>query len=341
MTKYSILKRGDQSLWNNDASPSLRNDDPGTSPSCSCFPYSTVIVILSNIFIFVYGLHLIGFRNIKFTKTLPISLPNQNLVFLPISSWPDCENLKHEYWRLVSHQFVHAGFLHLLSNQSMLLLFGIFVEMSFGGWMSFMIYELGVLGGVLFHSACLPYRGLLGCSHGVYALYGASLSLCLSNVPPFSINSTYRFFLYASLALQFLSDVLSFIFYFNPSVGYMAHIGGFISGVLLGFAGLLFLPPRRFDFIKSSRDLLSLLSLVVLVVSISLISVKYVTLWPPETVIPLHFYHWIIENQNEGSCCEEMLEMVDFHQSNVSISNQMTTIQKSYYCNGFYLESYS
>jgi rhomboid protease GluP len=337
MTKYSVIRR-DNPPWK-ETTPSDENDDLRSS-YCSCFPYCTVLIILSHIVIFLYGLHLIGFQNLKFTKTSPISLPNDNLVFLPISNWPDCENLKHEYWRLASHQFVHAGFLHLLSNQSMLLLFGIFVEMSFGFWKSFIIYELGVIGGVLFHSACLPYRGLIGCSHGVYSLYGAAVSLCFFKIPPISGNPVYRYFLYGSLALQFLSDVLSFIFYFNPSVGYMAHIGGFVSGLLLGFTVLLFLPPRRFDFIKSSRDLFSLLSLLIFVIAISAISYQYLTLWPPQSLIPIRYYHWIIRRQNDGSCCEEMFGMIDFHHSNVSISDQTMAIQKSYYCNGLYLESY-
>lgn len=340
MTKYSIIRQASHQVSSTNLISKNGNVDDPTRTSTFSLPSCTLLIMASHLVIFLYGLHLIGFHNLKLTQTSPISLPNSNLIFLPISNWPECENLKHEYWRLLSHQFVHAGFLHLLSNQSMLLLFGIFVEMSFGFWKSFMIYELGVIGGVLFHTACLPYRGLIGCSHGVYSLYGATVSIFLTNIDPISINSTYRYFLYGSLALQFLSDVLSFIFYFNPSVGYMAHIGGFLSGLLLGLAALLILPPRRINFMKSSRDLLSLSSFLFFVIAVSMISFQYLTLWPPQSLIPIDFYHWIIQKQNDGGCCEEMFEMVDFHHSNVSISDQMGAIQRSYYCNGMYLESY-
>jgi membrane associated rhomboid family serine protease len=298
-------------------------------------PYFTAAIILLHLLVFLYGLSLIGFENFHLSLTSPISLPNRQLIFLPIGTWPDCQNLKSQFWRLLSHQFVHAGLVHLLSNQCMTILFGFFVEISHGFWKTLLIYEFGILSGVLFHSACLPYLGLMGCSHGVYALYGASVALAFSSVPPFSTSSTYRFTVLFSIVIQILSDIFAFLFYFNPAVGYMAHIGGFITGFLLSLVCLL---PSQFNQWKGWRVALSLLALIAYLVPMIVIVDRYLAAWPPQTLIPLRLYQWIVHNQNDGGCCEDMFDMINSPHTNASLAQQMERVQEQYYCDGRHLQ---
>jgi membrane associated rhomboid family serine protease len=314
------------------------------SPVTLSLPYFTIGIIIIHLLVFLYGLSLIGFDHVQFSLTSPISLPNQQLIFLPISTWPNCSNLKTQFWRFFSHQFVHAGLMHLLSNQCMTLLFGVFVEISHGFWKTLFVYEIGILSGALLHSTCLPYRGLIGCSHGVYALYGTTVSLCFIPFPPLSTNTTYRYTVLFSIFIQLLTDIFAFLFYFNPAVGYMAHIGGFVSGLLIGF---VFLLPLSSQIITNSNELLvskrwriviSFVSLVAYLVSIILLMDRYLVTWPPRPLIPMEWYHWIIHNQNDaGSCCEDMFNMIDSHR-NLTMSQQMERIQEHYYCDGQYLQ---
>jgi hypothetical protein len=84
------------------------------------------------------------------------------------------ENSKSLAW--LTYQFVHANFLHLLSNMAMLFIFGTAVEVMFGGWLLFALYFLfGVFGGLgyflLSSSSSVPVIGASAAVTGLILFY--------------------------------------------------------------------------------------------------------------------------------------------------------------------------
>jgi hypothetical protein len=93
------------------------------------FPYFSIVFVLgicelttildlyaANHLIFVYIIGLAFLLGVQFSTSLswsdlslhaPISPPNERWWFYTISNFPECNDLRHEFWRLVSAQFVH------------------------------------------------------------------------------------------------------------------------------------------------------------------------------------------------------------------------------------------
>ncbi len=59
--------------------------------------------------------------------------------------------LKHEYWRLLTPVFLHAGFLHIVTNMITLWFIGPLVERAFGSAKFFGLYFLVALLVIFFH----------------------------------------------------------------------------------------------------------------------------------------------------------------------------------------------
>ena len=52
-------------------------------------------------------------QHLSLSSYSPISPADDVWWFLTVGYWPLCSNLKPEYWRLISMQFVHAGLPHI------------------------------------------------------------------------------------------------------------------------------------------------------------------------------------------------------------------------------------
>ena len=63
-----------------------------------------------------------------------------------MSDFPECDDLRDEWWRLWTYQTVHAGYEHIGFNMVMQLLFGMPLNMVHGNFRFGLIYELGVIG---------------------------------------------------------------------------------------------------------------------------------------------------------------------------------------------------
>ena len=77
---------------------------------------------------------------------------------------------------LFSHQFMHAGVMHLLGNMVFLILCGFAVEAAIGHWQFLLFYLLsGLAGGLLFTAfdaeGTRPLVGASGAISGVMAMY--------------------------------------------------------------------------------------------------------------------------------------------------------------------------
>lgn len=147
----------------------------------------------------------------------------------------------------ISSQFLHAGFIHILSNMWFLWIFGDNVEEAFGFIFFPFIYLLsGVMGGLLQYffipDSNIP---MLGASGAVAGVLGAYLALFPHHsvktlVPLFGlpaiINIPASFMLFYWFFTQLFSGTASLVTA-TASLGgiaFFAHIGGFITGWVAG-----------------------------------------------------------------------------------------------------------
>ncbi|MDY3908889.1 MAG: rhomboid family intramembrane serine protease [Eubacterium sp.] len=138
----------------------------------------------------------------------------------------------HEYYRLVTHFFLHYGFDHLFNNMVSLLILGYSLESILGKGRYAVIYFLsGILAGI----SSVVYTWLLvspeeaavscGASGAVYGLMGALLVLLIKGGKGQDRTQIPRYILFLGLSLY--SGIQ------DTSIDNAAHVGGFLAGFVI------------------------------------------------------------------------------------------------------------
>ncbi len=146
-------------------------------------------------------------------------------------------------WELITHQFMHAGLLHLFSNMIIFYLVSCAIEDRLGHWKTLALYLLGGIAAAMiqamFTETPLP---LVGASGAVFAMVGAFVLLMpwtdirifylfiifyrfysgTTKIPAFLFFGCYVFLL--ELLIAKLTDPST------VAVAHWAHVGGFIFG---------------------------------------------------------------------------------------------------------------
>jgi membrane associated rhomboid family serine protease len=144
----------------------------------------------------------------------------------------------HEWWRLFTALFLHANLLHLAMNGAGLWIFGSAVEKTMGHWRVLAIFLVaGVLGNLAsaFHA---HYDVAIGASGGIFGVIGAFVVSVWRLRSPMYFALRRRLLLV--LALMVASDFT--IGGLEPQVDNLAHVGGFVAGILIA---ILLYPSRR------------------------------------------------------------------------------------------------
>ncbi|XP_057852980.1 RHOMBOID-like protein 2 [Cryptomeria japonica] len=139
---------------------------------------------------------------------------------------------KHQGWRLITCIWLHAGVVHLLSNMLSLVFIGIRLEQEFGFFKIGMLYLLSGFGGSLLSALFIQNNISVGASGALFGLLGAMLSELLTNWTIYASKL-------AALVTLVLIIVVNLAFGLLPHVDNFAHLGGFMSGFLLGFVFLI------------------------------------------------------------------------------------------------------
>lgn len=130
-----------------------------------------------------------------------------------------------EYYRFLSCMFLHGGWLHLASNSIYLYYFGICAERLLGAARFLLLYLVSGICGSLC-SLLLGAGGLsIGASGAIYGLLGAMLLLTKK------CGAMYTGMSYTTMLLLAISAIC--LGFFEPNVDNLAHIGGFLGGILV------------------------------------------------------------------------------------------------------------
>jgi rhomboid protease GluP len=135
-----------------------------------------------------------------------------------------------EYWRLLTAAFVHAGVLHIAINMWCLWSLGRMAERLFGKWQTLAIYAITGVGGSLLSIAWDPHRLSVGASGAVFGVAGALIAGL--KYGDFSISWRQQ---RATLSSVVFFVIFSFVWGMSSAnTDNMCHLGGFLSGLLLG-----------------------------------------------------------------------------------------------------------
>jgi len=131
----------------------------------------------------------------------------------------------HDYYRLVTSGFLHAGPIHILFNMYLLWILGNMLEPVLGSGRFAALYFTALLCGSFGALVINPDVPTVGASGAVFGLMGAAaVELRSRGINPFKTDIGF---------LIIFNIVLSFVIS-HVSVG--GHIGGLVGGVLVGAA---------------------------------------------------------------------------------------------------------
>ncbi|UJR17344.1 hypothetical protein I4U23_004239 [Adineta vaga] len=139
----------------------------------------------------------------------------------------------HQLWRMVTVNFVHFNWLHLLFNVSRQVLLGILLERKYGSMRIFVAYWISNIGASLF--ALIKTRdGGVGASG---AVYGLIVFFVVERLNAMRTNSDRRYFILLQLILfvafpMTITTLTTTILNYN--IGHSAHFGGALVGFLFG-----------------------------------------------------------------------------------------------------------
>ena len=188
--------------------------------------YVTPIIIDLNIIIFI----IMVFAGLGFISFQASDLLKWGGNFRPAIN-------RGEYWRLFTNMFLHGGLMHVLMNMYGLFFVGMFIEPLLGQFKYLLIYLVtGIVASIVsvwWHPATVS----IGASGAIFGLYGAFFALLTVNM--FPSKSKKAFLINTSIFIGY-----NLLFGLTGGIDNAAHIGGLLSGLVLGYAMYPFLKDK-------------------------------------------------------------------------------------------------
>ena len=196
------------------------------------FPYVNTLFILINAAVFIYQITLAGDAGRRFV--MEYGFVAGRFLETPTT--------------IFTSMFLHGGIVHFGGNMLFLFVFGDNVEDALGHTRYFFYYlvagAIGALAQLFFMTS--PSTPLVGASGAISAvlgsyivLYPTAKVLALIPVGIFLMNARVPAYLFLGIwaLLQLFSGALSVAGGVATNVGYFAHIGGFVFGLLFALIG--------------------------------------------------------------------------------------------------------
>jgi rhomboid protease GluP len=140
------------------------------------------------------------------------------------------QTLTTQPWRILTSNYVHIGLLHIVLNMWCLWNLGALAERIFDRWSYFLSYTVCGLAGSIASLWWHPMGVGAGASGAIFGMAGALISaLYLGHLPvhPQAMKSTLKSLLSFAGYNLFFGTVV-------PGIDNSAHLGGLISGLILG-----------------------------------------------------------------------------------------------------------
>ena len=180
-------------------------------------PVLTVILIAINILVYIY----VSRRGSVYDTDFMLEM---GAIYEPLVVG------EHQWYRLVTHFFLHYGWDHLFNNMISLLVLGYAMEQVIGRVKYLFLYFLsGILAGVtsIVYNVIIGAEPFVSCgaSGAIYGLMGALLVLLVKGNRGRRSSEVPRYLLYLGISLYSgFQDV---------SIDAAAHAGGFVAGFVI------------------------------------------------------------------------------------------------------------
>lgn len=179
-------------------------------------PLITVVLVVINVLAFIY------------TEINGSSLDGEYMIQMGAMYEPAFLD-GQEYYRIVTHFFLHFGMEHLFNNMISLLVLGYALENVIGRcWFAFVYMFSGIFAGIVsvFYNVYMNETVVsCGASGAIYGLMGALLVMLLVENKGDLKGQGPRFALYIVLSLYTGMR--------DPGIDNAAHIGGFVGGIII------------------------------------------------------------------------------------------------------------
>lgn len=144
-----------------------------------------------------------------------------------------------EWWRIFTTVLLHAGLTHILFNMWALYALGPQIERAVGPWPYLALYlaAAGVGGAFAQVAVSGPFQAV-GASGAVFGLFGVWVDLALRQR-----NTSYGRSLLNQLG--FLLLINAALPFFLPQILWQAHLGGFVTGLVVGEVWARIRGPRH------------------------------------------------------------------------------------------------
>ncbi|KAL2332139.1 hypothetical protein Fmac_019720 [Flemingia macrophylla] len=224
------------------------------------FPWLVPLFVVANIAVFIFTMYINDCPKHSFQGSCVASFLGrfsfqplkENPLFGPSS--PTLEKMgalevdkvvhRHQVWRLFSCIWLHGGVVHVLANMLSLVFIGIRLEQEFGFVRIGFLYVISGFGGSLLSALFIQEGISVGASGALFGLLGGMLSELLINWTIYANKFAALLTLIFIVAINLAVGIL-------PHVDNFAHIGGFVSGFLLGF---IFLIRPQFKWASRQRN---------------------------------------------------------------------------------------
>jgi rhomboid protease GluP len=135
-----------------------------------------------------------------------------------------------QYWRLLSSMFLHFGIVHLFGNMWCLWSLGRLAEKLLGSVAVLGLYFLTGIGAALLSLSWDPMRVSAGASGAIFGIAGALISVLhfgQLGLPAEGVRKLLQYVIRFAL--------LNLLFGLQGHIDNMAHLGGLVTGLLIGF----------------------------------------------------------------------------------------------------------
>ena len=209
-----------------------------------------------------------------------------------------------EYWRVITHVFLHIGWHHLFVNMGMLLILGFALEGLYGKERFFIIYFMSGVAGGIASILFLRYPIGGGASGAIFGLLGTVIILGIRYRR--RIPKQYRIIFGVSLLPFLLLDIA--LGFFVPSINIPAHLGGLFGGCVTAFL----LTPQIFLDTPRKRIVTTLVYVISAILIVSASAVSY-NIFFSDSNFDKHLAmqtqeNWIEMHEKEIARSEEILK---------------------------------
>jgi membrane associated rhomboid family serine protease len=158
------------------------------------------------------------------------------------------------WWRLVSSMFLHTSIMHILFNMYALTIFGPMLEGALGRLRFIALYLVAGLGGsAVVYAFTAPNVPTLGASGAIYGLFGAA----------FAVFARRGLELRGLVMLMGINLAITFLV---PNISWQGHLGGLVTGAVLGYA-LAYAPRQRRTLVQAAAFGAALVVIAVAIVA--------------------------------------------------------------------------